>query len=97
MLKSLQRRLAKAEQRGALIARRRKPAGCICDNTFFVVHGPEQFETEINRPCPAHGFRRLSDFVVFVPDEPERTRLEELMAAYEARLAKSEQELADAS
>jgi hypothetical protein len=77
-LSSLGRRLAKVEQKLAERARREKLANCICGAAIIAVStAPEQFEAEMNRTCPAHGFRRLGKIIpvifgsVDAADEPE--------------------------
>jgi hypothetical protein len=77
-LSSLSRRLAKVEQKLADSARREKLVNCICGDTIIAVStAPEQFEAEMNRTCPVHGFRRLEKIIpvifgrVDASDEPE--------------------------
>ena len=61
---------------------------------------PEEFEAEMNLPCPAHGFRRLGRIMrlVFVksthagPAEMSSPRLDELIATYEGRLVQADRE-----
>jgi hypothetical protein len=103
-LSSLSRRLAKVEQQMADQARRAELANCTCrhmpDLTLVYPFQPEEFEAEMNLPCPAHGFRRLGRImqIVFVnPDdgtEVPSPRLDELIATYEARLAQADREQA---
>jgi hypothetical protein len=59
-LLGLQRRLAKVERELSSRARREEARECNC-RTVTVAHPdkPEEFEAEMNRTCPAHGFRRL--------------------------------------
>ena len=92
-------------------ARRAELANCSCTNvpniTLAIPDQPEEFEAEMNLPCPAHGIRRLGRIMrlVFVepttpggPDcrEVPSPRLDELIATYEARLAQADREVADA-
>ena len=59
-LSSLSRRLAKVERQLIDEARREGMADCICSAmTLADADKPEEFEAEMNEPCPAHGFRRL--------------------------------------
>ena len=98
-LSGLRKRLAKAEQRMADLALRAEMANCSCQRfiTLADPYQPEEFEFEMNVPCPAHGFRRLGMVrrLVFVnPDGTEvpSPRLDELMATYESRLAQADRE-----
>jgi hypothetical protein len=103
-LSGLRRRLAKVEQQMADQAQRAELANCTCKHTPDVTIAvlPEEFEAEMNLPCPAHGFRRLGRImrIVFVePTNPGGTevpspRLDELIATYDARLAQADREQA---
>jgi hypothetical protein len=100
-LSSLEKRLANLEQRVADLARRVASANCNCEpyGTLAISSEPEKFEAEMNLPCPAHGFRRLGMIlkIRFVDGDGRRdptSRLEELLATYEARLAQADRELA---
>jgi hypothetical protein len=90
--------LAKVEQQMADQARRAELANCTCnDMTIANTVLPEQFEAEMNLPCPAHGFRRLGRImrIVFVDPGGKKVpspRLDELIATYEARLAQADRE-----
>lgn len=102
-LSSLNGRLAKVEQQMADQARRAELANCNCEHvgTLAITSQPEKFEAEMNLPCPAHGVRRLGRIMqlVFIdPGDTERpsTRLDELIATYEARLAEADREHAHA-
>jgi hypothetical protein len=102
-LSGLWKRLAKLEQRMAEQARRAELASCTCVRTLTVAlpDQPEQFEAEMNRPCPAHGIRRLGRITrihFWNPDGTEEPcpRLDELMATYKARLDQADREGADA-
>lgn len=93
-LSSLEKRLANLEQRVADLARQVASANCNCEpyGTLALSFQPEKFEAEMNLPCPAHGFRRLGMIlkIRFVDGDGRRdstSRLEELLAIYEARLA----------
>jgi hypothetical protein len=100
-LSGLWKRLAKVEQRMADQARRAELANCNCEHvvTLAIPGQPEEFEAEMNLPCPAHGFRRLGRImrIVFVdPTDGElpSPKLDELIATYEARLAQADREQA---
>ena len=59
-LSSLSRRLTKVEQQMADQVRRAELANCSCTQmTIAFPDNPEEFEAQMNLPCPAHGFRRL--------------------------------------
>jgi hypothetical protein len=63
-LSSLERRLAKLERQLADRAWRAKPVNCNCRQaTISDSRKPEEFEAEKNKPCPAHGIRRLGMIV----------------------------------
>ena len=105
-LSGLRKRLAKVEQRMADQARRAELTNCTCKHSSAVTLAntvqPEEFEAEMNLPCPAHGFRRLGRImrIVFVNSTNPRTevpspRLDELIATYEARLAQADREQAN--
>jgi hypothetical protein len=98
---SLEKRFADFEQGVADLARRAELANCNCKPfvTLALSSQPEKFEAEMNLPCPAHGFRRLGMIlkIRFVDGDGRRdtSRLEELLATYEAHLAQADRELAD--
>jgi hypothetical protein len=105
-LSSLRRRLVKVQQRMADIARREELADCNCPVTTFVTSGrPEEFESEMNLPCPSHGFRRLGRIIWIqsvaaengAPKFDERIQqddaeIERLLEIYEARLAEHDRQ-----
>lgn len=99
-LPGLRRRLAKVENALAEAAEREKLADCICKVwgkspiTWACSEQPEQFEAEMNRKCPVHGFRNLGHILpTIITDDPgERFRLHDLLDEYYAR--KSEYERA---
>jgi hypothetical protein len=102
-LSGLRKRLAKAEQRMADLGRRAELANCTCEECVTIANPnhPEEFEAEMNLPCPAHGFRRLGRIMHLVFVEPgvtehPRTSLDELIATYEGRLAQADREEAHA-
>jgi len=74
------------------------PTATAGEMTVAVPGQEEEFEVEMDLPCPSHGIRRLGTImrVVFVnPDcTPEPSPLDELIATYEARLAQADGELA---
>src|SRR5450432_4732220 len=93
-------RLAKLEKQLSDLTRLKELANCICKQNTVALEADE-FEAEMNLPCPCHGFRRLGviDQIVFVnPDltkEPN-PRLDELLATYESRLEEADRTTADA-
>lgn len=88
---SLRKRVAKLEQHVADRARREKLANCNCEySTIVVAERAEEFEAEMNLPCPAHGFRQLGRIVhIVLVSAGERpaysSRIDQLIATYEAR------------
>jgi hypothetical protein len=63
-LSSFSRRLAKLERQLADRAWRAKLVNCNCGQVIvFDDLKPEKFEAEKNKPCPAHGVRRLGMIV----------------------------------
>ena len=105
-LSGLRKRLAKVEQRMADQARHVALANCTCKMSVTLAdpNHPEEFEAEMNLPCPAHGFRRLGRirrFVFVNPTNPRTEvpspRLDELIATYQGRLDQADRELANAS
>jgi hypothetical protein len=73
--------------------RHKELANCTCRDLTVAIH-PEEFEAEMNLSCPSHGFRRLGRIVhvVFVDSDgkPQPSRLDELIATYEARLEQTD-------
>jgi hypothetical protein len=90
-LPSLRKRLVKAEHMLAHLAKGESGAKCICQ--MVTVASPdrtEEFEAEMNRTCPVHGFRRLGMIVrvEFVGRErrvEENANLDQLLETYRAR------------
>ena len=79
-LSNLNRRLAKVEQQVDDRARQKNLATCNCYpkdpervGIPFVVTNTEEFEAEVNFPCPAHAFRRLGQLLVLQKMHPDRT------------------------
>jgi len=97
-LSGLQKRLTKVEKQladRADRARRAWLAKCNCKD--WTLAGPaEQFEEQMKLRCPCHGFRRLGKITRLLYTEPGSppTRLDELIATYEAGLAEAEREQA---
>jgi len=95
MAGNLNSRLAKVEQEFARIEEENNQAECIC-NVFVGISRAalEQFRTEMNRPCPAHGFRELMIIrglsTTSRIDDPE---VNALLAEYWRRLAEAKQEI----
>jgi hypothetical protein len=98
-LSSLSRRLAKVEQQVAERTKREELANCICGTSvaFTVIHDAEQFEVEMNRPCPVHGVRDLGPLVFHRPFNSDTTpseesiKLRQLLDLYELRLSQRSQ------
>jgi hypothetical protein len=97
-LTGFRRRLAKVEQALAETAEQEKQVSCICIPngarliTIAFSNKPEEFEADMNRKCPAHGFRSLGEIMVLTVVGPgqkkdERCRLDDLLADYRAREA----------
>jgi hypothetical protein len=103
-LSSLRKRLDQLEQRMADRARRAELANCTCihmPDVTLAIH-PEEFEAEMNLPCPAHGFRRLGKVLAIRFRDGDGTtepsdRWDELIATYQRRLDQADRELANAS
>lgn len=63
-LSNLRRRLAKIECQQAEKERRKKLAHYNCRYAVLALSGrPEEFEAEMNLPCPAHGLRRFERII----------------------------------
>jgi hypothetical protein len=97
-LPGLRKRLARVEKVLAQTAKQKELASCICqDLTFALPHEAEQFEAEVNRTCPVHGFRRLGQILPVTFVKPDKTYTEEsikllqLVEAYELRLSQLSQ------
>jgi hypothetical protein len=95
-LSSLNRRLAKVEQQVAERTKREELANCIC-RTLTIVQDAEQFEVEMNRPCPVHGVRDLGQLLIHTPFNSDTTPSEvsikrrQLLDLYELRLSQHSQ------
>ncbi len=97
MSRGFEKRLVEVERRLRDVARREHLANCNCQQLTGAFNS-EKFEEEMNRPCPAHGFRDLGTIMhtVVVPTnglvreiEPEEDeKLGALIATYEARRAR---------
>jgi hypothetical protein len=90
-LPGLQRRLARVERTLARIAEQTALANCICVDNIFV-DNDDEFELEMNRPCPVHEFRSLGEICWIDFISPDRTgvedpKLDELIKIYEERRA----------
>jgi hypothetical protein len=98
-LSSLNRRLAKVEQQVAERTKREELANCICRTSmpFTIVQDAEQFEVEMNRPCPVHGVRDLGQLLIHTPFNSDTTpsevsiKLRQLLDLYELRLSQRSQ------
>lgn len=91
---SLDRRLTKVEQELTSRERRRELANCTCrEVTVALPNQIEEFEAEMNRTCPAHGFRRLGQILALSFVKPDRTvteesiKLAQLLEKYELALS----------
>ena len=75
---SLRKRLAKLEQEHADRVRRKRLRDCNCAEEKLAValsmENIEDFEAEMNRTCPVHGFRSLGELVAIVFQAPSETR-----------------------
>lgn len=94
-LSNLRTRLAKVERRLGNVAKKEQLANCNCKfiGATIACNPPEHFEAEMNRPCPAHGFRDLGIIISYgIVDSGGRlednTRLKQLVATYRARRAR---------
>lgn len=86
------------------LALRAELANCNCIRmpgiTLANPDQPEEFEAEMNLPCPAHGVRRLGRIMrlVFVKSsnagraEMSSPRLDELITTYEGRFVQADRE-----
>ncbi len=98
-LSSLNRRLAKVEQQVAERTKREELANRICRTSmpFTIVQDAEQFEVEMNRPCPVHGVRDLGQLLIHTPFNSDTTpsevsiKLRQLLDLYELRLSQRSQ------
>lgn len=100
MGRSLESRLAKVERKLTQIDDQEKLATCICHALVGVGRGTEaEFRAEMNRVCPAHGFRELT-ILHFIEVEPardlfsrariiENAKVDELLMEYNRRLAEA--------
>jgi hypothetical protein len=94
------KRLERLEEKYADLARQEALANCICQ-THTVAYSTKIFEAEMNKTCPAHGFRRLGQLMIsrIVPTREDRADsvdertvgLDELVKEYMRRLAEFEQ------
>ncbi len=95
-LAGLRRRLAKVEKTLAETVEQEKLASCICKvgakcrPTIVRSDQPEEFEAEMNRKCPVHGFRHLDGPMIVIrltdlPNERQRLRIDDLLDEYRAR------------
>jgi hypothetical protein len=81
---SIGRRLARIEQRLAEMTPRPPKCNCV-DRTVVYTHAPEQFEADMNLPCPAHGIRRLGVIFAVCYEGEDTSRFDQLLAKYKAR------------
>jgi hypothetical protein len=83
--------LGRVERTLARIAKQAALANCICVDNIFVDDAHE-FELEMNRRCPVHGFRSLAEICWIDFISPDRTEVEDakldgLIKIYEERRA----------
>jgi hypothetical protein len=96
---NLSKRVAKVERRLSDVARRKRLAECDCNcRKVTLPRDPEEFEMEMNLPCPAHGFRDLGHLIRLCFVNPDRSvvedpRMDELLATYQARRARHQADL----
>jgi hypothetical protein len=98
-LSSLSKRLAEVEQQVAERTKREELANCICRTSmpFTIVHNAEDFEVEMNRPCPVHGVRDLGQLIIPTPFTSDTTpseesiKLRQLLDSYNLRLSQHSQ------
>jgi hypothetical protein len=104
-LSSLWKRLAKVEQRMAEQALRAELADCNCPRMPALTIAndilPEQFEAEMNLPCPVHRIRRLGAILRIRFRKGDGTEkpspeLDKLLEMYRARLEQADREVAHA-
>ncbi len=86
------------ERQLADIANEEKQASCICHAFLRVSYASaENFRAEMNRVCPAHGFRELDIFrIVYEADDSDSevardTEINELLMEYKRRLVEARQ------
>jgi len=96
-LLGLQRRLIKVERILTDFAKMREPVGCNCRESTVADEGnPDEFETEMNRRCPVHFFRRLG-MIVHVQHigraSAESAKLDALLKTYRAGQSPKERRL----
>jgi hypothetical protein len=92
------KRLEKIEQKMAEITRREGLSNCICKDRMLVAR-TKIFEAEMNKTCPAHGFRQLGKITVLELGDvkgnvkEESLGLTELVQEYERRFARHRQRM----
>jgi hypothetical protein len=94
-LSNLNRRLAKLELEAAKRLRRKELANCICPDLVIIARDPEEFQAEMNRRCPVHGFRYLGHIICIQAINRDKTETEEslklkaLVDEYHLRLSQN--------
>jgi len=96
MARNFESRVAKVERQLAHIESEEKQASCICNPFVIVGSGSaEEFRAEMNRVCPAHGFRQLDILHIVVEDVDGNampdSEVNELLAEYNRRQAEAKQ------
>ena len=88
------RRLARIEKRLGKELGKLNLRNCNCREVTYLVEGKEQeFEAEMNRSCPAHGFRDLG--IVVIEDWHDSRAVQELQQEYHRRHVDAERARAE--
>jgi hypothetical protein len=83
---SLWKRLARVEQILSNLVEHEQLANCTCrKSTVAYAAKPEEFQAEMNRTCPAHGFRSLGMIVHVDTVGRASPKLTQLLETYRAR------------
>lgn len=85
MLAAIVRRISKIENQIDKAAKEIRAKDCNCfGHVDFIPGRLAEFEAEMNKTCPVHGFRRLSYPILIFdePDEQDKPRFDELLDRY---------------
>ena len=86
MLTAIARRITKIERQIEKAAGEIRAKDCNCFQHVCAISGKlSEFEAEMTKTCPVHGFRRLRPPIVILdvgPDDPDRRRVGELLDRY---------------
>jgi hypothetical protein len=89
VLAAIVKRVYRIERQIENAGREMRAQDCICFQSVVAVWGKlAEFEAEMNKTCPVHGFRRLKHPIVIVddgPNDPDLPRINELIDRYERR------------